>query len=90
VESTPQRFMCLGCCEDIHSTCASVNFDDHPYRDIVADAARSESLTVSEFRALCLRQQIKAGKQRIEQERDTNRYRERLARLESLSAGLEV
>jgi hypothetical protein len=90
VESSPQRYMCLGCCEDIHSTCASDDFDDHPYNDIVSGAAKCESLTVSEFRALCLRQQIEAGKQRIERERDIERYGERLARLESLFAGLKV
>ncbi len=90
VESSPQRYMCLGCCEDIHSTCASDDFDGHPYNDIVTDAAKSEGLSVSEFRMLCLRQQIKAAKQRIEQEQDVDRYGERLARLESLFAGLEV
>lgn len=59
IESTPQRYMCLGCCEDIHSTCATDDLDDHPYNDVVGDAAKSEGLSVSEFRVLCLRQQIR-------------------------------
>ena len=38
----PPRFICLGCCEDIYSTCAADDFATHPYRDIVVDAARIE------------------------------------------------
>jgi len=84
VASSPQRFMCLGCCEDIHSTCASDDFDSNPYEDIVAEAAAHEGLSMSEFRRLCLQQQIDSAKLRIEREHDNQRYSERLARLESL------
>lgn len=81
--------MCLGCCEDIHSTCASDDFESHPYKDIVDEAARDEGYTVDEFRKLCLQQQIAAGKQRLEQEHDAARYSKRLMRLEVLLADLQ-
>ena len=84
IESSPQRYMCLGCCEDIHSTCATDDFENHPYKDIVADAAQSEGFSVIEFRLLCLRQQINAGELRCELEQSGERYRKRLARLKSL------
>lgn len=89
IHSSPKRFMCLGCCDDIYSTCASVDFDDHPYKILVAAAAESEGLSVNEFRLLCLRQQIDAGRMRITQEHDAERYRARLARLESLHGALQ-
>ncbi len=89
VESYPQRYMCLGCCEDIYSTCASDDFDGHPYNDIVADAAKSEGISVSEYRMSCLQQQIEAAKLRIAKEQDVDRYGERLARLESLLLSLK-
>jgi hypothetical protein len=90
IETIPQRYMCLGCCEDIHSTCASDNFEDNPYFGIVADAAKSERMSISPFRVLCLQQQISAGKQRIEKEQNVEKYFERLARLESLIKGLKL
>ncbi len=79
-----KKYICLGCCEDIYSTCASDNFDLHPYKNIVIDAAQHEGCSVNEFRVQCIRQQIVSGKDRIEQEQDTGRYKDRLTKLESL------
>ncbi len=88
VKSMPQRYMCLGCREDIHSTCAADGFDEHPYNDIVAAAAKAEGITVVEYRELCLGQQIESAKERIEREYDVERYGTRLKRLELLLLGI--
>jgi len=53
-------YICLGCCEDIYSTCAADDFDGHPYRDIVADAAALEGLSVGDFRRLCISDQLRS------------------------------
>lgn len=84
IKCQPQRYICLGCCEDIHSTCASDEFDTHPYKDFVGDAAKKEGCTVEEFRILCLKQQIKSAGQRMHNSQETGKYEERLCRLKLL------
>ena len=84
IESSPQRYMCLGCCEDIHSTCASDDFDSHPYKGIVEEAAKHEGYTVNEFRIICLQHQLRSGRERLQKEQDVARYNDRLKRLELL------
>lgn len=51
------RFICLGCCEDIYSTCASPDYDTHGYRGVVQDAAKHEGVGEKEFRRLCIEHQ---------------------------------
>lgn len=83
IRHTPRRLICLGCCEDIYSTCAADDFESHPYYDIVADAAVKEGISVDEFRYECLRQQLRAAQERREREA-TTKYDERAARLKQL------
>ena len=68
VSSSPTKYICLGCCEDIYSTCADGSFYSHPYFDIVVDAASVEGISVEEFRLSCLRQQLHFAKQRASNE----------------------
>ena len=48
------RYICLGCCIDIYSTCISSQFENHPYKDIVADSAKIAGRDIKEFRRICL------------------------------------
>ena len=59
------KWICLGCCVDIYSTCLSADFDDHPYRGIVEQAARHESLGVARARRICLEHQRRVIEQRF-------------------------
>ncbi len=83
IPHTPRRLICLGCCEDIYSTCAADDFESHPYYDIVADAAAKEGISVSKFRYECLRQQLRSAQERRGREQ-TTKYDERAARLKRL------
>lgn len=83
IPHVPRRLICLGCCEDIYSTCAADDFESHPYYDIVRDAAMKEGLTVEAFRRECLKQQIQSAHQR-KLEENTTKYDERAERLERL------
>lgn len=57
LKSSPQ-LICLGCCEDIYSTCAAVDLLQHPYRHIVEKAARVAGRELNDFRDVCLRHQL--------------------------------
>ena len=57
------RWICLGCCIDIYSTCLKDEFQNHPYYDLVEDIAKLEGLNVSELRKIALIHQFEiAGK----------------------------
>jgi hypothetical protein len=58
IRSHRPRWVCLGCCIDIAATCRAEDFDEHPYRDIVVDAARQEGISLVEAREICLRHQL--------------------------------
>lgn len=62
------RFICLGCCEDIYSTCATDSFTDHPYRDIVEQAAAREGYDVNVFRKICVEHQLQVIRERKQHE----------------------
>jgi hypothetical protein len=51
-------YICLGCCEDIHSTCASTDFSAHPYRTIVEEAAATSGVSLRQFVVNCLSHQL--------------------------------
>jgi hypothetical protein len=51
------RWICLGCCIDIYSTCISSKFESHPYLDIVEEVARVEKLSVKVARRVALEHQ---------------------------------
>ena len=85
----PPRFICLGCCEDIYSTCAADDFDGYPYHSIVEQAAEKEGTTVAQFRSECLKQQIRVAKERATREK-TDKYNERVRRLEMLLDRINV
>jgi hypothetical protein len=87
IQNTPPRFICLGCCEDIYSTCASENFESHPFLGLVEDAAKKENITVAEYRVECLRQQLKAAEERRNRE-GTSKYDERAKNLTQLLKSL--
>lgn len=52
------KWICLGCIEDIYSTCLSPEYLTHPYRDIVQNAAREDSLDENTYRLRCLKEQF--------------------------------
>jgi len=85
---TGPRFICLGCCEDIYSTCASDSFADHPYRDIVEDAARKENCEPDEFRRICIQHQLEIIEERKQWEPHPE-YDERQRSLKQLLQELE-
>ncbi|XZE43816.1 hypothetical protein SH467x_003392 [Pirellulaceae bacterium SH467] len=58
-------YICLGCCEDIYSVCASDEYDTNPYRDLVEEAAKVEKVSTRMFRTKCIEQQIDAGNERL-------------------------
>lgn len=76
-------YICLGCCEDIYSVCASDEYDTHNYREIVEEAAKVEGISPLEFRIKCIEQQIEAGQDRLKYSSNKDIQR-RLHRLMSL------
>ena len=71
--ATPLRrnkpsFICLGCCEDIYSTCASPDYDTHAYRGIVQDVAKQEGLSEIQCRRLCIEHQLRIIAERCQRE----------------------
>lgn len=54
----PYRWICLGCFEDIYSTCLAVDYMAHPYRDIVQSAAKLDGLDEKSYRQKCLQHQL--------------------------------
>ena len=77
------RLICVGCCEDIYSTCASEDFETHPYYQIVVEAAKREDMSVREYRMACLQQQIASAHERRKRE-GISKYDERAIRLQAL------
>ena len=75
-QSSPP-YVCLGCCEDIYSTCVASDFKSHPYHDIVVDAAAVEGVSVQAFRRTCVEHQLELLTQRGEME--VSNYSARLA-----------
>ena len=60
--SLPQRKplpICLGCCIDIFNTSRIASFEDHPYFDIVANAAQFVGMSTDDFRYHCLQEQLR-------------------------------
>lgn len=83
IKHTPPRFICVGCCEDIYSTCAADDFEKHPYYSLVQEASAIEGITVTQFRYECLKQQIHIAQQRTACEK-TDKYIKRAMRLKQL------
>jgi hypothetical protein len=54
--SKPQ-WICAGCCIDLYSASLSDSFAEHPYRDIVQQAADIEGVTLSEARRIIIEHQ---------------------------------
>ena len=52
------KWICLGCIEDIYSTCLSQDYMGHAYRDIVQNAAQLEGVDEITYRLRCLREQL--------------------------------
>lgn len=89
ISHSPPKFICLGCCEDIYSACAADNFAEHPFFQVVEDAAAKEELSVNEFRQQCLRQQLNAASERQSREQ-SDKYSRRAQRLKAIIQKLEV
>lgn len=53
-----EKWICLGCIEDIYSTCLSLDYLSHAYRDIVQNAARQDGIDELTYRLLCLKEQL--------------------------------
>jgi len=83
------RFICLGCCDDIYSTCARPDFESHPYYDYVAEAAEIEGMDVSVFRLLCIRHQVELGKRKLQEGRGASWLPGHMEYLERLLEELE-
>lgn len=75
-----QSYICLGCCEDIYSVCASDEYNTNPYRDLVDEAARVEGVSTRDFRIKCIEQQIDAGHERVAAG-ETEDFKQRISRL---------
>ena len=76
----PDNYICLGCCEDIYSVCASDEFDTNPFHELVEIAARVEGISTIEFRKRCVEQQISAGYERLTAD-DTEDVQKRINQL---------
>jgi hypothetical protein len=77
------KYICLGCCIDIYSTCMSTEFMAHPYKDIVEDAAQKVDLDMMVFRKICLEHQKKIIIERIDGKGGTH-YNELLKKIDVL------
>jgi hypothetical protein len=58
MRSLSAQWICLGCFEDIYSTCLSIDYVNHPYRDIVQNAAKLDGLDEKTYRLACLKHQL--------------------------------
>ncbi len=52
------KWICLGCLEDIYSTCLAADYMNHPYRDLVLSAAKQDSMEERAYRLACLQHQL--------------------------------
>ncbi len=64
LRQTEPNWICEGCCIDIYSTCLDREFNDNPYREIVAEAAQLEGISLLEARRICLEHQLSLIKER--------------------------
>jgi len=71
-------FLCLGCCEDLYSACAAADFEHHPYRKLVAQAAQATNISIKEFRRRCLIHQLETAKRELEKFYGRKQYLTRL------------
>jgi hypothetical protein len=53
------RYICSGCAHDIYGTCAEDDFDSHPYKGIVQEAASIERISGEDFRKVCVEDQVR-------------------------------
>jgi hypothetical protein len=82
------RFICLGCCDEVYSTCAAENFETHPFQDLVAEVAAQEGCDVTTFRRLCILEQLEIISVRSESG-ERAKYERRKQHLTRILAQLE-
>jgi hypothetical protein len=79
------KWICLGCCIDIYSTCLSEYFDEHPYKSLVDEVASLEKLKTSNIRDICLKHQSEIASRRLVETGDA-RYGEVIQRIQRLNS----
>ena len=82
------KWVCLGCCIDIYSTCLSDRFEEDPYREIVEDAAKLAGYELDAFRRACLEHQLEIAQCRFARSRNRC-YKKVMQRIRQLVDSLE-